>query len=279
MIRLKRQRTKSAIPVAFRGDKLKAKSRKLIDAFYLAQATDAKIAFSASEWKSAKAALKKDTGGKCAYCEAPTDIVAHGDVEHFRPISAYWWLAYCFDNYLYSCQICNQTYKGNKFPIAGTLAPTVEMPDQLPAGAALDRLVDNLSLDSSVLDDKHFAQLWVDEDADLPNPYLEDPSRYFVYEVDDNNEEVWIRSASGARAGRALAAAEACLGLNRETLRRERYNNYRMLAVLNQVIQANVSAAALQIATSEIRKMQHHSEPFAGMRRWFAAEWGLPGPN
>jgi hypothetical protein len=279
MIGLRRRRTQSAVPAAFRGDKLKAKSRKLIDAYYLAQANGAKIAFSAAEWKSAKTALKKDTGGKCAYCEAPTDVVAHGDVEHFRPKSAYWWLAYCFDNYLYSCQICNQTYKGDKFPIAGALAPSIAMPGQLPAGAALDHLIESLSLDGSVLEDDHFVQLWQGEDADLPNPYFEDPGQYFVYEVDDGNEEVWIRSAGSARADRAIAAAETYLGLNRETLRRERYVNYRPLAVFNQVIQATANAAARQIATTEIRKMQRHSEPFAGMRRWFAAEWGLPGPN
>ena len=63
-------------------------------------------------WKAAKPQLKIESGGKCAYCESPTDTVAHGDVEHFRPKSVYWWLAYCYDNYVYACQICNQVLQG-----------------------------------------------------------------------------------------------------------------------------------------------------------------------
>src|ERR1035441_7770925 len=40
-------------------------------------------------WKAGKATLIADSHGKCAYCEAPTTVVAHGDVEHFRPKSVY----------------------------------------------------------------------------------------------------------------------------------------------------------------------------------------------
>lgn len=110
------------------------------------------------------------------------------------------------------------------------------------------------------------------------NPYFEDPGQYFEYEVDDRNEEVWIRSAGSARANRVIAAVKTCLGLNRETLRRVRYNDYRVLAFLNQVVQTTVDATARKMAITKIRKMQRRSEAFAGMRRWFAAEWGLPGP-
>jgi hypothetical protein len=74
------------------------------------------LEFNSNVWKAAKPQLKLETGGKCAYCESPTDTVAHGDVEHYRPKSKYWWLAYCYENYLYACQICNQVYKGDEFP-------------------------------------------------------------------------------------------------------------------------------------------------------------------
>ncbi len=56
-------------------------------------------------WKQAKTHLKAETRGKCAYCESATSTVAYGDVEHFRPKSVYCWLAYCYDNFSYSCQI------------------------------------------------------------------------------------------------------------------------------------------------------------------------------
>ena len=94
-------------------------------------------------WKAAKPQLKLETGGKCAYCESPTDTVAHGDVEHFRPKSKYWWLAYCYDNYVYACQICNQVHKGDKFPIyastgpwAGPMLPTPPTPAAVAALSA-----------------------------------------------------------------------------------------------------------------------------------------------
>lgn len=279
MIRLKRRRSGKAVPAAFRGEKLNAKAQKLIRAFYDARATGAKIAFNSTEWKAAKKALKKDSAGKCAYCEAPTDVVAHGDVEHFRPKSTYWWLAYCYDNYLSSCQICNQSHKKDKFPISGGPVAAVEMPDIAPEGEELDNLIKALSLDASALLDDDVLQMWQGEDADLVNPYLEDPDPLFSYEVDDANGELWVRSAGGLRADRAMAAAEDCLGINREILLRERYNNYRVLAVLRELLQTNLNAHARELATTEVRRLQEHTEPFAGMRRWFAAQWGLPGPN
>ena len=69
-------------------------------------------------WRGAKAHLKEETRGKCAYCESTTSTVAYGDVEHFRPKSVYWWLAYCYDNFSYSCQLCNQMYKKASFRVA-----------------------------------------------------------------------------------------------------------------------------------------------------------------
>ena len=68
--------------------------------------------------------------GKCCFCEANVTAVSHGDVEHFRPKGGwmqkdkekltqpgYYWLAYDFDNLYLSCQICNQTFKKNYFPL------------------------------------------------------------------------------------------------------------------------------------------------------------------
>ena len=67
--------------------------------------------------------------GKCCFCESEVVSVAYGDVEHFRPkggwiqnneqlnVPGYYWLAYHWDNLLLSCQICNQQYKKNYFPL------------------------------------------------------------------------------------------------------------------------------------------------------------------
>lgn len=278
MIALKRGRTAGTVPAAFRQPKLGSKSELLAAIFFAGQPTG-KLAFDSAQWKPAKDRLKKDSKGKCAYCEAPTSVVAHGDVEHFRPKSIYWWLAFCFDNYLYSCQICNQTYKSDNFPISGNLAMPPTMPNAMPTGPLLATLLTSLTHDPLLLTDDQLRAHWQIEQADLVNPYLKDPEQLFVYEVDGSNEEVWIRSASGARANRAMAASEACLGLNREELRRERFVNYTQLAAFSQILALpDIPAVARTISEAEVRRMQAASEPFSGMRRYFARSWGLPGP-
>jgi uncharacterized protein (TIGR02646 family) len=80
--------------------------------------------------KRVKEALIKVQHGKCCFCESDINAISHGDVEHYRPKKAlqrddrlplqypgYYWLAYDFDNLFYCCQICNQTYKKNYFPL------------------------------------------------------------------------------------------------------------------------------------------------------------------
>lgn len=83
--------------------------------------------------KSVKEALKALQHDKCCFCEARVAHVSHGDVEHFRPKAGftvlsgkkmvlfkpgYYWLAYDFRNLYFTCQICNQSFKKNYFPLA-----------------------------------------------------------------------------------------------------------------------------------------------------------------
>ncbi len=54
---------------------------------------------------------------KCAYCEAQ-EQAKRNDVEHFRPKSRYWWLAWTWDNLVFACRNCNQApFKLDKFPL------------------------------------------------------------------------------------------------------------------------------------------------------------------
>ncbi|RYF85173.1 MAG: hypothetical protein EON98_07300 [Chitinophagaceae bacterium] len=84
--------------------------------------------YGSPEVKNKLKELQKD---KCCFCEARISHVSHGDVEHFRPKAGwmqqekdklakpgYYWLAYDFSNLFLSCQICNQKYKKNYFPLA-----------------------------------------------------------------------------------------------------------------------------------------------------------------
>jgi len=79
---------------------------------------------------SVKSALKRAQSDKCYFCESKVSSVAYGDVEHFRPKGGfkqyesdalgkpgYYWLAYNWENLFYSCQICNQRFKKNLFPL------------------------------------------------------------------------------------------------------------------------------------------------------------------
>jgi uncharacterized protein (TIGR02646 family) len=78
-----------------------------------------------------KAKLIAQQRGKCCYCEAKFLHVGYGDVEHYRPKNGfrqdatsplekpgYYWLAYTWDNLLFSCKRCNGGYKRNYFPLA-----------------------------------------------------------------------------------------------------------------------------------------------------------------
>ena len=88
--------------------------------------------------KTVKKALLKAQHGKCCYCEAKFSFTPEpestanspGDIEHFRPKSAYqqktgdkltkhgyYWLAYTWGNLFFSCEICNRSYKKNLFPL------------------------------------------------------------------------------------------------------------------------------------------------------------------
>ena len=77
-----------------------------------------------------KDALKAAQKKKCAFCESFFAHTGYGDVEHFRPKGGYkqresddlrqpgyYWLAYEWDNLFYSCQLCNQRFKRNLFPL------------------------------------------------------------------------------------------------------------------------------------------------------------------
>ena len=69
---------------------------------------------------------------RCCYCERLRDATYESDVDHFRPKTevsdknpskpGYWWLAYDWNNLLFTCKICNEKHKKTKFPIRGTRA-------------------------------------------------------------------------------------------------------------------------------------------------------------
>lgn len=85
-----------------------------------------------------RGALYAMHGRVCAFCLSELTRSDRGDVEHFRPKSLYFWLAYTFENYLLACGKCNRIWKRERFPIApGAARVTFDTRIDLPREARL----------------------------------------------------------------------------------------------------------------------------------------------
>lgn len=75
--------------------------------------------FSRRTWRNAEVlgTLYAIHGKACAFCQGLLTQSDRGDVEHYRPTSLYWWLAYDIRNYLLSCSRCNRIHKKGEFPL------------------------------------------------------------------------------------------------------------------------------------------------------------------
>ncbi|MEM1000161.1 MAG: ATP-binding cassette domain-containing protein [Bacteroidota bacterium] len=126
----------------------KDKTEELKNAFDAGE-TDFNFDTSIYGHASVKEELKRVQSGKCCFCESLVNDTAYGDVEHFRPQKAYlapdgtaarpgyYWLAYAYENLFFSCQICNQKYKRNHFPLADENQRARSHHDDLEAEAPL----------------------------------------------------------------------------------------------------------------------------------------------
>lgn len=223
-----------------------------------------------------KKQLRAETFGKCAYCEGPTDLVAYGDVEHFRPKSVYWWLAYCYDNHLFACQICNQGFKGDRFPVFGARMRPPKLPretriDLVAAHCGPDPLDDSLGLSRAA-----FFRATRLEMPGLLDPYLVDPEPFFKWAADPVQKEVVCRAAKRSPMGkRVFQCCEALFGLNREELKKWRFRTYEKLEVLIQCLDEKLKSGTRARVRREIRGMTSAHSEFAGMVRYFVRTRGV----
>ena len=114
----------------------------------------------------------------------------------------------------------------------------------------------------------------------LVDPYVEDPEELYGWEADPVLREVRVTARTKRiRATRAIRAAEDDLGLNREELRRRRWQNYEMLRTLADVIErlpATHATEAKTVAAARIRAMMAPDHEYAAMARYFVrVEWRL----
>lgn len=83
--------------------------------------------------------LWKQQNAKCCYCEIKCRHQGN-DVEHYRPASLYWWLAWSWENLLFACPNCNRWAKNDKFPLQDPSSKL--LPENPPPGAELPLLID-----------------------------------------------------------------------------------------------------------------------------------------
>jgi hypothetical protein len=278
MIPLQRERSSQTIPAKYRGAKKLAQDLLLLQAQReVLRGNLPQHAFITAYWKNAKNQLKRESHGKCAYCEATTAVVAYGDVEHYRPKSIYWWLAYSYDNYLYACQICNQMYKSDNFPLSpGRTRWPAPAVTAVLADAELQQLVGLLSpdplLDNNSYSQAQYQQAHQREKALLLNPYIDDPTRYFAYAADDIMQEVTLVPAA-PRYQAHVQAAEDYYGLNRVELKSQRYTIYKTFEVLHRVGRDVINPQLRAEVEQRLQAMQANDYLFAGMNRYFATQF------
>ena len=77
---------------------------------------------------------------KCCYCEKLQEQAKYRDVEHYRPKSSYWWLAWTWENLLFACIDCNREQKRDQFPLSPGDVPLSA--EQQPPGAERPLVLD-----------------------------------------------------------------------------------------------------------------------------------------
>lgn len=158
---------------------------------------------------SVKTALKIAQSGKCCFCESKVTHISYGDIEHFRPKAAfnnnkgdklirpgYYWLVYDWTNLLFSCQLCNQRYKKNLFPLLN------------PRSRAKSPK-DNISKEKPV----------------FINPYEENPKRHIGY----RQELPYGKTKRGEETIKAL-------GLDRNDINEMRLSEFKYLEAINSLL-------------------------------------------
>lgn len=185
-----------------------------------------------------KTALKAAQAGKCAFCEARVDHVAHGDVEHFRPkkgcrqapadplgLPGYYWLAYEWTNLLFSCQLCNQRHKGNLFPLRD------------PGKRARDHR----------------------DPVEREDPLFVDPAS------DDPGEHIGFRrEIAYGKTDRGAATIEG-LGLNRDEMKEARRSHLNPYVVLAEIVRRRPDIPEAVEARNALLAATAPIEPFSSM--------------
>jgi 5-methylcytosine-specific restriction endonuclease McrA len=274
MIPLKRERT-NAVSTNFRGAKRIANNLELLQLKRDGKLdADVNKVLKSATWKPAKKQLLKESKNKCAYCETPTTVVAYGDVEHFRPKSRYWWLAYCYENYLASCTVCNQMYKSDNFvitnaPMKGPVVKATHTDTKLKSMAP--RITPDPINDADGMPLQQLIDAMKAEFALLIDPYIEDPAEYLAYQPILANKEMLVVPAAAAHAN-VVKACEDFFGINRKELLDLRFQHYCTYMTFRHTLTATgLPATITTMIKNRLKEMKADGSQYAGMIRYFDA--------
>lgn len=120
----------------------------------VAYQSGAPIAFDG--YQKAKPTLSEVQGGKCCYCEYREQSAEYKDVEHYRPKSEYWWLAWTWENLYFACEPCNRKWKKDQFPLRPGSQALV--PEQNPPGQEHPLILDPGSRTTNPVEEIQFCR-------------------------------------------------------------------------------------------------------------------------
>ena len=242
----------------------------------LSDSATKKRVFSSSRWKPIKQQLGVETHGKCGFCETPTDASYWGDVEHFRPKSVHWWLAYCYDNFLYSCAPCNGA-KSNNFEPLGISLPAPDVSGDLTENDLWELAQEFAPDPTDEIALANYHQACLAEQSALPNPYHENVEELFAWKVlSDVREVIAVPVDHNPRSEIAVDAAIRLVDLNREELRTQRYGVYERIERLRQLLDS-VDPDAVQIGEELLEIASAPNSPYSAMVSYFLRRWELLG--
>lgn len=240
------------IPKFLSSDKVKAAKEHLAQSASHGERQE-RLRFDMSILNAVSDDLVKACNNKCVYCESPLDPSSIIDIENFRPKGGargfdtnqyapmhYWWLAYEWDNLLVSCQICNQKYKRDYFPLEHERLRS-------PIGATGNELLK--------------------EQALLIDPAMDNPSEHLEF-----NENGYVRELT--KKGKVTIEI---LGLNRTDLIEGRQNEAEFFRNRLEIMQtttdfSNQFARDL-VEYIKVLYSENPTQPYTAMQRTLFDNW------
>ena len=188
--------------------------------------------------------------------------------------------------FLVACQICNQRFKKNSFPIQNQRMQSHTITHNTTNGyiTVLSGTIAPDPLNQVEVD--NFIYLHQKERPLLLNPYFDEPTDYFAWRADDVLREVEITTNSdlpqveiivqyeSSEVESIAVASIETYGLNRKELKGRRYEVYKHYNTYRKTLEVErIDLETRQRIENMIEKMKAPSASFSGMIRYFDTQF------